>query len=185
MSGGQSDRELLARRAQLLARARTTVGASGAAQPLTRFRRGDASYAIERRFVVELATVLAPTPLPLTPPHWLGVTSLHGDMLALIELPTLLAETSSASSTVAASARGARLLIMVLGRERREFGVVIDAALDIATSLGDVARATSELLPTGRLVSGALADGTRIIDGDALLDDARMFLVEQSPNNHA
>lgn len=134
------------------------------------FERGASRYALEKRLVREVARVPAPTPLPLSAAHWVGLTSLHGHLLAVVDLPPLLAEAAEETS-----AEEDALLVVVLGEREAEVALRIDRLVDAYR--GDDLRSADVEEPGGaRIVLGALDDGTRVIDGAALLADPRLTL---------
>src|SRR5262245_3959760 len=84
----QDPRTRLAERARELAKPRVERRLEERA--LAVFERAGTRYAIEPRFVFEVARAPSPTPLPRSAAHWLGLTSLHGELMAVADLPALL-----------------------------------------------------------------------------------------------
>ena len=126
MMHDESQRAVLEQRAQALARPRKEQHAlADDARALALFERGGNVYGIARAAVFEVARVLPPTPLPRSPRYWLGVTSLHGELLALVDLPVLLGGAAAEASVPVAiddesddeAVDG--LLVLVLGTGRR------------------------------------------------------------------
>lgn len=159
-------RTLLEQRAAALARERER--APSAPRTYALFERAGEIHAIEMRYVVEVARVPEPTPLPLAPAHWLGITSLHGELLAVADLPPLLSDDPGPH----AEAREDPLLALVVGTERAEFALAIDL-------LRDLGRREEPHRPVGGsstspLVIGVLSDGARVLDGASLLADPRL-----------
>ncbi|MDB4972660.1 MAG: putative chemotaxis protein CheW [Myxococcaceae bacterium] len=180
MSIEEREREILAARARALSLPRDRGGRE-LGEKYALFERSGVRYAIAPRYVFAIAHVLAPTPLPGAAPHWCGVTSSRGELLAVFDLALLLSggERQVPGADAAALEHDtSQRLVMVLGVERRELGVVIDSVLDsraLALESSELARA-----PAGdssaQLVLGTMRDGTRVVRGDVLLADPRLFI---------
>lgn len=175
-----SDRDILEQRSRLLARPRRDAEDGSAATPFAVFERAGVRFAIHPRFVFEVSRVLAPTPLPMAPAHWLGVSSLHGELLALADLAVLLdpsaARPAPAHPTRAAThAEGHAVLVLVLGTDRRELGLLVDDVHE-AKPLGERLMHLPAGDPAAQLVLGSTADGIRVLRGEALLSDPRLFI---------
>ncbi len=165
------ERQILEERARLLARPRTeaTSRTSFAA-----FERGGVRYAIDPRFVFEVARAPRATALPRSDPHWLGITSLHGELIAVADLAVLLGAERSSSTHEDA-------LLLVLGTETRELAFEIDAVLEPVSA--DVHRDRSPHDAVSHLIEGVTEDGLRVVRGDQLLSDPRLTMT--SPENEA
>jgi chemotaxis signal transduction protein len=180
MNPEERDHAVLAERARALARPHRQAQRE---QRYTLFERCGIQYAIEPQFVFELARVLAATPLPRAAPHWLGVTSLHGELLAVADLSVLLggsnrerAQRAEGDSDGDEHAEADPRLVLVLGGERRELALLIDAALE-ATVLSHELSAVPPSDDSGaQLVLGTTREGIRVVAGEALLADPRLFL---------
>lgn len=170
------NRTLLERRAEALARARAEPISDARSYAL--FERAGETHAIEMRYVVEVARVPEPTPLPLAAAHWLGLTSLHGELLAVAELGPLLTEGSGPG---AASSGVDPLLVLVLGTERAEFALAIDLLRDLGRREEPQRQVGGS--STSALVVGALSDGARVLDGAALLADPRLTIALHHPTH--
>lgn len=177
---------ILRERARALAEPRTPLGAFAVADRQALFERAGARYALDMRYVYGVARVLSPTPLPGSERHWLGVTSLHGELLAIVDLHALF--TGAHEQTVQPGTADAlapqesdTLLILVVGLEQREFGIAVDAVLDAQPIAGPLAREKSEDGRGEELLQGIAADGTRVLLPDALLRDRRLFIETSEP----
>jgi chemotaxis signal transduction protein len=181
MKKNETDRDVLERRAQALARTRTEQRARG--QDVALFERQNVRYAIDASYVTEVARVIAPTPLPLTASYWLGLSSLHGELLGVVDLPRLLVDAPASASDGEHDENDQRL-VLVIGRERSEFALLIDRVLE-GRSLGD------DLVPLGShesgsargLLGGATADGVRLVVAEALIADSRLFLSREDSDH--
>lgn len=174
----EKQRAVLQRRAELLAVMREKAEHAGLSVAL--FARRGTHYAIDARYVREVAHVIAPTALPLTADHWLGISSLHGELLGIIDLSRLLADTPDRGPVATEIDDDTRVLVIVIGKERGELGLLIDEVLESRT-LGDdlIPVGTHESGATRGLVGGATADGVRLLVAEALLGDPRLFLARE------
>jgi len=182
MTVDDRDRDLLTQRAAQLARPHAAVDASAreARAPFAIFERSGVRYAIHPRFVFEVSRVLAPTPLPLAAPHWVGVSSLHGELLAVADLAVMLGHgapqplgESVGHDADAAERRSS--LVLVLGGARRELALLIDRVHEARPLLETLTR-----VPAGesasQLLAGTTGDDVRVLRGDALLADPRLTI---------
>ena len=177
----EKQRTILRQRAALLATTRKKVGADGLNFAL--FARQGMHYAIDARYVREVARVIAPTALPLTADHWIGISSLHGELLGIVDLPRLLADATDGGRVATEIDEDTQTLVLVLGKAHGELGLLIDEVLD-SRALGD------DVVPVGAhesgssrgLIGGATADGVRLIVAEALMNDPRLFLEREHKN---
>lgn len=176
MSDAEAELRILEERARALARPRVR---EAVAEKYALFERGGIRYAIEPRFVFAVARAVEPTPIPNAAPYWCGVSSVQGELLALIDLPVLLADGEpqrsgdDPSEAEAADPRGR--LVLVLGLERHELGLVIDALHEATVLPLDLAHAHTGDTAT-QLIIGSTQDGTRVVRAEALLSDPRLFM---------
>lgn len=135
------------------------------------FRMGDELYALETKYVLELRRVTTLTKVPDCPAFVRGITNLRGDVLAIIDLCALFQVTGPA---------GDQPWMLVVGDERAEFGIVIDAAVEVYPIH------TREIFPTSVSISnvqrdvlrGVTKDAMLVLDGAALLADQRLIIDE-------
>jgi purine-binding chemotaxis protein CheW len=189
MNIDDGDRDLLEQRAAQLARPRAALKdkrAQEASAPFAIFERAGVRYAIHPHFVFEVSRVLAPTPLPMAAPHWLGVSSLHGELIALVDLAVLFGHGGGAplSESVGHDAQAAERrssLVLVLGSERRELGLLIDRVHEAKPLLETLTR-----VPAGdvasQLLHGTTDDNVRVLHGEALLADPRLTIQANHPS---
>ena len=170
----EDELSVLAERARQLARPRIDARQDDTPK-YALFERHRQRYAIEPQYVFAVARAPEPTPLPNAAPYWSGVSSVHGELLPVVELSALLDQSAPVAEPGPLSETPNSCLLLVLGRERREFGVTIDALLD-ANALGSELVPTPYGDPSAQLVAGSAHDGTRVVRGDALLGDPRLFL---------
>jgi chemotaxis signal transduction protein len=183
MTISEDELETLRRRARELAAARHStrdLAMQSGGERHALFERRGCRYALDMRYVCGVARVLAPTPLPGAAAHWLGVASLHGELIAIVDLYALLlgettgGEPRSGGSTESPTEADTQL-ILVVGREHREFGVAIDAVLD-ATRISETLARESHQTRSEELLRGITEDGTRVLRESALMIDPRLFL---------
>jgi purine-binding chemotaxis protein CheW len=175
------ERAILEQRARALARPREAGRHTRASTPFAMFERAGVTYALDSRFVFEVSRVLAPTPLPLSEPHWLGITSLHGELLALVDLAVLLGHATSTATEGELGEQDPELadrrswLVLVVGTDRREFGLRVDVVLEARPLSERLARAPASD-PTSQLLVGTTAEDVRVLRGEALLSDPRLYM---------
>ena len=160
-------REVLQARARQLARVPEEPSRAGEVLELVGFVLAGERYAIESRFVREVARLSRFTPVPGTPAFVLGVTNLRGEILALFDLRHLLDVVPEGVTDLGR--------IVVLGEHRREFGLLADAASEILSIPG------ASLVPTETAwarayVRGVSPDGVVVLSGEALLNDPRLTI---------
>lgn len=155
-------------RARRLAATPPSERSSAASLAVVLFGLGRERYAIETRFVREVVRFAAFTPVPGTPDFLVGVTSLRGMVMAIVDLHRFFKIPRRGVTDLSR--------VIVLGVERVEFGILADQA-DGQTEI-----AIDDILPPpGRLAgiaSGHIRGVTRealiILDGAALLGDERL-----------
>ncbi len=159
-------------RARLEARARTLARvppkeADEASIELLLFSLAAETYAVETRFVREVARFGEFASVPLAPQTLIGVTNLRGEVLPVFDLRPLLGVPRNRLTDLARA--------IVLEREGDVFAVLADAALDVER-LPRSAILPASALPPGTeqaIVLGVTAQAVIVLDGEALLADAR------------
>ena len=159
---------LLDERARALATPLERHAQAGPLLELVHFRSGEQDYALETRFVLEvLRSPEQLVPLPGAPEPLRGLTLLHGEVLAVVELAPLFGR-------MATTTHGP---VLVVGSGRPELGLRTDSVEEVLLvsrdtllppppTLGNLERA---------LVSGISRDGIIVLEGEALLGDGRLF----------
>jgi purine-binding chemotaxis protein CheW len=182
LDGGQErstpekDQATLEERARLLARIPAQPPRAGEVLEVLTFALGQERCALATAFVNEVQKLGDVTPLPDVPDFLMGVTNLRGQILPLFDLGKLLG-TASASAGEKGK-RGEQPLIIVLGKDHPEFGVVADNVFEVATMrTKEVLEAPEGLQGVAReFVQGVTAQGTLVLDGTALLAHSSFFL---------
>ena len=164
-------------RAIMNARARKLAArpapATGDQLALAIFELAGERYAVELRWVHEVARLTDYTPVPGTPDYIVGLTSLRGEILAVIDLRRLFELTTSGL--------GDQSRLVVLGDRHGEFGILVDRALGAATiPAAGVLVTPPGIARTARsCVRGVTEDALIVLDGKALLSDPRL-VIDQS-----
>jgi purine-binding chemotaxis protein CheW len=159
---------LLDERARALARPLERHTQAGPLLELVHFRSGEQDYALETRFVLEvLRSPEQLVPLPGAPEVLRGLTLLHGEVLAVVELAPLFGR-------AAPTTHGP---VLVVGPGRPELGLRADSVEEVLLLARDtLLEAPAALGARERtLVSGISRDGIIVLEGEALLGDGRLF----------
>jgi purine-binding chemotaxis protein CheW len=163
-------RAILEGRAEALARVPVQHLNAAEAVVVATFRIGDEAYAIETRHVRRVVPLEDVTPVPGAPDFLVGVINLRGEVLAVIDLGKLFGVSERAGD---GSAR-----VIVLGEERDEFGILANAAEEVATlRLVEILEPPGSLEGIGRqFVRGVTGRALIVLDGAALLKDERLII---------
>jgi purine-binding chemotaxis protein CheW len=159
--------EVLDARARQLARVPDERPRAGEVLELVGFVLAGERYGIESRFVREVARLTRFTPVPGTPAFVLGITNLRGEILALFDLRHLLGIVAEGVTDLGR--------IVVLGENRREFGLLADAASEILYVPG-ASLAQTETAWGRAYVRGVSPDGVIVLSGEALLNDPQLTI---------
>jgi purine-binding chemotaxis protein CheW len=164
----EAEEALLAERARALARPLSRQRQTGPLLELVHFRSNEQDYALETRFVREvLRSPEQLVPLPGAPETLRGLTLLHGEVLAVVELAPLFGR-------AAPSTHGP---VLVVGTGRPELGLRVDAVEEVRLVARDTLLPPPATLDAQErtLVSGISRDGFIVLEGEALLGDGRLF----------
>lgn len=126
-------RALMDERARALARPPAPRDA-GEVRDVLAFALGVERYAIETRYAREVVRLTDVSPVPGAPDFLRGVTNLRGDILCLVDLRKFF-DVSSEGLTDRSRCdenQTARCLMVVMGIERAEFGILVDETFEIA-----------------------------------------------------
>jgi purine-binding chemotaxis protein CheW len=163
-------REILEERARAVARVPAEALAADALIEVVRFGLADEKYAIETDCVREILRVKEITPLPGTPDFLVGITNVRGQILGVFDLRRYFG--------IPAPDGTDRSRVIVLGRERVEFGVLVDFVDEIALLRIDALKE-----PPGSVagiareyVRGVTADALIVLDGAVLINDSRLYI---------
>jgi purine-binding chemotaxis protein CheW len=165
-------REILDARARALARVQQPELDAGEVLEVATFALAAERYAVETRFVREVTRLVDCTRVPGTPTFLLGVTNLRGEILSVIDLRRFF------DLPVVELSDQAR--VVVLGGERPEFGVLAESAHEVLSlRRDDLLEPPASVTGLGReSLRGVTRDALIVLDGAALLQDARLFIDE-------
>jgi purine-binding chemotaxis protein CheW len=170
-------RALLEERTRLLARVPPQPTADGAVLLVVSFRLAGESYALETRYLREVQRLTDYTPLPGAPAFVVGVLNLRGEILAVFDPRPLLG--------LAADAPGEQTRVLVLGVDRPEYGLLVDAAEEIRNlPERDLYQPPDSITGAGReYLRGITQEALIVLDGAVLLRDGRLF-IDQGEEDH-
>ena len=159
-------RALLDERARRLAAVPDSEKVAGEEIELVNFAISNERYAIEVRYVLEVIKFAGFTTVPGGMDWLVGVINLRGVILAVFDLRELFGVSQRAISDL--------FRVLVVGNERAEFGLLVDAAHEVSIlPAGELLEPPPEL--TGReLLRGVTKDALAVLDGAALLNDVRL-----------
>lgn len=168
MDDPEREAALLEERARALARPLERHTQAGPLLELVHFRSGEQDYALETRFVLEvLRSPEQLVPLPGAPELLRGLTLLHGEVLAVVELAPLFGRTAPATHGP----------VLVVGPGRPELGLRADVVEEVRILARDTLLAPPSALGARErtLVSGISREGIIVLEAEALLGDGRLF----------
>jgi purine-binding chemotaxis protein CheW len=171
---GAEERRVLAARARALARESVVSVDVGDSIEVVEFRLGDERYAVETTFVREVYPVVGLTPVPCTPPFVLGVISVRGQILSVVDLKIFYGLPPGE-----VSARGQAVILRAAALE---LGVLADKVIGVRP----LARTDLHPPPTqdswADYVLGVTGERLVVLAGDKLLADARLIVREEVGN---
>ncbi len=161
-----SAQEVLVRRAERLSQSAALLREPVRSVELLCFQIGGERYAIETRFAFSVMQQADPAALPGAPAHFLGILGVQGEIVPLFDLarvwgrPALQAEALSA---------------VILGVDAPEFAIAVDS-LDELVRYPESEIAAAPALDGHHEFVSRLVRGMSLLDGRALLDDARFSI---------
>jgi purine-binding chemotaxis protein CheW len=131
---------------------------------------GTERYALETCYVRRVERLEELTPIPGAPDFLIGVINLRGEILDVFDLRILFG--------IPVGEVTERSRVVVLGDQRDEFGVLVDAAHEVTTlRLEEVLEPPGSVAGIGRhFLRGVTARTLIVLDGAALLEDSRLFI---------
>lgn len=163
----QDAQAILEERARALAEPVASVEQQSERELLLVFARGSGRYALETRYVIQVVALTDYAPLPFAPAPCLGLASARGELVPLFDLAPLTGDAVAGESEPRS--------VLLCGESKLEFGLAVDAALDLIERSASLEPAHDEK----KLVSGVDARGFIVIDGAALLSDPRLTIPPQ------
>lgn len=166
----ERSRAVMEERARVLARVPAVP--TGAAETLefVVFALAGERYGIETHYIREVVRLADYTPLPGAPDFLVGVTNLRGQVLAIIDLRRFFGVEVRGLSDLSR--------VLVAGLDRPEFGILADAVHDVVTLPRDRVLEPPETVAgvAREYLRGVTADALILLDGSALLQDARLVV---------
>jgi purine-binding chemotaxis protein CheW len=170
---GQREREILKARARELARPADAGKQNDDAIQILEFKLAQERYAVEQRYVREVHPLRDLTPIPCTPPFFLGLINVRGQILPVAEIKKFfdLPETGITDLH----------MVIVLRDGDMELGVLADAVVgvrgisprDIEPSLAALTGVRAEYL------KGITDQCVVILDAAKILVDQRLVVNEE------
>ncbi|HRX82849.1 MAG TPA: chemotaxis protein CheW, partial [Pirellulaceae bacterium] len=110
---------------------------------------------------------------PGGPEFLLGVTNMRGAVLSVLDLRTFFDITTAPETQPP---------IIILGKGRQEFGMLVDEVHEVTTlRIDEVVEVPGCVHGASRdYLRGVTADGMLILDGEMLLSDERLFMDERN-----
>lgn len=113
---------------------------------LLSFRLGEEAYTVLVKDVQEVLKVRDLTPVPNAPSYILGVTSLRGTMLPVVDLCKRLG--------LAPGPRDEKSRIIVVSLDEEEVGLIVDRVTGVLRVLPDAIKPTPENIEQGEYIRG-------------------------------
>jgi purine-binding chemotaxis protein CheW len=154
--------ELLKRRAEQLAKQPSATETGDELEVLV-CRLGRERYAIETRVLRAVQWASGITPVPCTPPYVVGIVSVRGEMVTLLDLATMIGLSSKPAEATTCP-------VLLVGLPGLRCGLVVDEVLGVERLRLD------SLMPslTGREFTRGVAPGpTVLLDVEHLLANGR------------
>lgn len=163
-------RGLLEARARAVAQVPVDAAEAGALLEVIGFALGAERYALPTDCIREILRIRAITPLPGAPDFLVGITNLRGQIVAVFDLRRFFGIASPSGT------EQARLI--VLGQERIEFAILVDAVHEVfRVALDTIRDAPASVVGIARAyLRGVTADALIVLDGAVLLSDPRLTI---------
>jgi chemotaxis signal transduction protein len=162
--------EIMAERARALARVTAQAPLASEVLEVMTFSLGNERYGIETRHAREVVRITDLTPVPGVPDFLTGIINLRGEVLAVIDLGKFFGVAERGLTELSR--------VIVLGRERAEFGILADAVHDVTPLRVDEVLEPPECVAgVGReYLRGVTTEALIVLDGSVLLRDPRLFI---------
>lgn len=169
----EETQRILKARAEALARESAPAEAASEYIEVVEFVLAEEHYAIESQHVRDVYPLDQLTPLPCTPPFVLGIVSLRGEILSVIDIKKFFDLPDKGLTDLNK--------VIVLESENMRFGILADAIVGVhRISATDI----QPPLPTltgirADYLRGVTAGRTVVLDADRLLADENIVVQEQ------
>lgn len=168
-----SPSEILAQRARDLATPRDNHQEDKSGTEVLEFLLSGEIYVIDMEYIREVALLKEITYIPGTPPFILGIISLHGSILSIVDLRIVLGMPPKGLTDFNR--------IIVLSINEMTFGILADAIVRTRTINTDqISRPPSTINgPEAVYLTGVLPGPTMVIDAWALLSNPAMIVGDE------
>lgn len=165
-----TDHKLLQRRAAALAQPVGTAVEQGETLDVLLFSLRSEVYGLEARYAREVFAMKHYTPVPSTPTFVAGVTSLHGEILSLVDLGHFFAQPRLALTNLNK--------VLVVESEDLVFGILIDEPMGIEHVPLDQLRDAPAGTGDGRksYIRGLTPGNAAVLDMASLLRSKRLIV---------
>ena len=161
-------------RAEQLAKLPHTSDSSDEIEVIT-CRLGAEHYAVESRHLRAVQWISSITPVPCTPGYVIGIVSVRGEIVTLLDLASMIGLTSAPSS--AASENAVTRPVLLLGLVGQRSGLVVDDVLGVERWKLDRLQASL----SGREFARGVGPGnTVLLDLEHLLDSGRFNVSDEA-----
>lgn len=175
ITGPDAIRRVLEQRAVELARPHDDAEDAGEAMALVVVAIGDERYGIDIDRVREITPFAGVTPMPATPPFWLGLVNRRGSLAPVLDLARYLGQRRD----VAAPPAGAQ--IVLIGGPAATVGLMVDGVREVRqvrpSDIGPSLVGASSDRP--HVHAGLTADLLAVLDVDALLADPAIVVEDR------
>lgn len=161
MSEMSLEQVLLERRAQALAKPFQHEAGKRSGSAFLVFAASGQRYALEARFVYEVAKASDLVRVPGALPHLLGVSVFRGEHLSVLDIARYLGTEAESSA--------ARVFSVVCGEAQREFALVADEILDLQELDLD------QVTWSEQRQYGLTHNGTFVLEGRSLFKNLQLF----------
>jgi purine-binding chemotaxis protein CheW len=166
--------DLLRARARKMAQEKPAAGADGSTVEVLEFGLAEETYALELAYVREVGALVELTPLPGVPDFVLGITVVHGQIIAVVDLRKVFGLPE----------RGLRdsRQVIVLQSAGREFGILAERVTGVKwLPLAGVQSSLPTLTDVrADYLTGVTPDGTVFLSAGKLLADPRLVVRQET-----
>jgi purine-binding chemotaxis protein CheW len=169
-------RQILRARAKTLARPRESAAVSHASLEVLEFRLARECYAVETRHVREVHPLKDLTPLPCTPPFWLGIVNVRGRITPVIDIKKFFDLPDTGLTDL-------HRIILVRGNDL-ELGFLADITVGVRNIPVDSLQTSLPTLTGIRAdyLKGVTAERLVVLDLDRILADPKIIVHEEVEN---
>ena len=138
------------------------------------FLLANEKYGIESNYVREVYPLKELTPVPCTPPFVLGIISVRGQILSVIDIKKFF--------DLQEKGLGDLNKVIIIHNEKMEFGILADVILGtLSISLNEVQPSLPTLTDIrAKYLKGVARDRMVILDGEKLLSDKKIVVHEEA-----